>query len=422
MAVPLFTQYEKSNGESRVLEHPALKLTDAERAAGVTPVNYAYPENDVLRLAVADGSADDTSAFQAAINTAAKGGTREIYLHGRSIRVTAPLTINQQHLHIIGPGSFIVDHTGVFMKRATSGTAARCKFDRFRVLAKQNSTIAFDMDQWQYSEMMGLFVGSYDGTHEFARAFKLSNVAYWNVGHGLEIEAAPIAFDLNDANDSRFSNTRHVRFSGTATNTILFSGGCSGVKFNGISCENVYASADVVSFHSTCERCSAVDGRIEARVGSTSVLPLKFNGSKGNKVDLYVLGAGIGAITDTIGDNEVTYYTTAGTFRYMGTGVVRMPTTVGSPGNAGEVMYDSTAGLFRGHASGSSRNFVQTPAIETFDMNGNNLELVNRLSLVDGITAPSTVAGRAFIYVDTADGSLKVKFGSGTVKTISTDP
>lgn len=44
------------------------------------------------------------------------------------------------------------------------------------------------------------------------------------------------------------------------------------------------------------------------------------------------------------------------------------------------------------------------------------------ISLKDGVTAPSTVAGFAQIYVDTADGSLKVKFGSGTVKTLATDP
>jgi hypothetical protein len=41
--------------------------------------------------------------------------------------------------------------------------------------------------------------------------------------------------------------------------------------------------------------------------------------------------------------------------------------------------------------------------------------------LVDGITAPSTAGGYARIYVDSADGDLKVKFGDGTVKTIATD-
>jgi hypothetical protein len=47
----------------------------------------------------------------------------------------------------------------------------------------------------------------------------------------------------------------------------------------------------------------------------------------------------------------------------------------------------------------------------------------SELSMVvkDGITAPATSAGYAQIYVDTADGDLKVKFGDGTVKTIVTD-
>jgi hypothetical protein len=41
--------------------------------------------------------------------------------------------------------------------------------------------------------------------------------------------------------------------------------------------------------------------------------------------------------------------------------------------------------------------------------------------LADGITAPTATAGRAKIYVDTADGDLKIIFGDGTVKTIVTD-
>lgn len=43
------------------------------------------------------------------------------------------------------------------------------------------------------------------------------------------------------------------------------------------------------------------------------------------------------------------------------------------------------------------------------------------MALVDGIAAPSAQAGRALIYVDTADGDLKVKFADGTTKTIATD-
>jgi hypothetical protein len=43
------------------------------------------------------------------------------------------------------------------------------------------------------------------------------------------------------------------------------------------------------------------------------------------------------------------------------------------------------------------------------------------LQIPDGLTAPATVSGYALIYVDSADGDLKIKFGDGTVKTIVTD-
>lgn len=43
------------------------------------------------------------------------------------------------------------------------------------------------------------------------------------------------------------------------------------------------------------------------------------------------------------------------------------------------------------------------------------------LIIRDGITAPSAVTGLAIIYVDTADGDLKIKFADGTTKTIVID-
>jgi hypothetical protein len=42
-------------------------------------------------------------------------------------------------------------------------------------------------------------------------------------------------------------------------------------------------------------------------------------------------------------------------------------------------------------------------------------------SVVDGVTAPSATVGFAKIFVDTADGDLKVIFGDGVVKTLATD-
>lgn len=47
--------------------------------------------------------------------------------------------------------------------------------------------------------------------------------------------------------------------------------------------------------------------------------------------------------------------------------------------------------------------------------------VVGDLQLRDGIAAPSTDASEGILYVDNADGDLKVKFGDGTVKVVSAD-
>lgn len=52
---------------------------------------------------------------------------------------------------------------------------------------------------------------------------------------------------------------------------------------------------------------------------------------------------------------------------------------------------------------------------------GNTTWQMKYMILEDGITAPSTVAGVASIYIDTADGDLKIKYGDGTTKTIVVD-
>ncbi len=78
-----------------------------------------------------------------------------------------------------------------------------------------------------------------------------------------------------------------------------------------------------------------------------------------------------------------------------------------------------------------TRNNIPTPPIEStiqvttlgakhhWDKEGN--VDTKTIAVTDGITAPSTISGQAIIYVDTADGDLKVKFGDGTVKTLATD-
>lgn len=46
---------------------------------------------------------------------------------------------------------------------------------------------------------------------------------------------------------------------------------------------------------------------------------------------------------------------------------------------------------------------------------------VQRLTLLDGLPAPTATQGKASLYIDSADGSLKVMFGDGIVKTLALD-
>lgn len=60
------------------------------------------------------------------------------------------------------------------------------------------------------------------------------------------------------------------------------------------------------------------------------------------------------------------------------------------------------------------------------EINGNieatgKVTVGQEVEITDGITAPSATAGKAKLYIDSADGNLKIVFGDGTVKTIATD-
>ena len=49
------------------------------------------------------------------------------------------------------------------------------------------------------------------------------------------------------------------------------------------------------------------------------------------------------------------------------------------------------------------------------------LQVNGGMAILDGMDAPATITGYGSIYIDAADGDLKIKFGDGTVKTIVTD-
>lgn len=88
-------------------------------------------------------------------------------------------------------------------------------------------------------------------------------------------------------------------------------------------------------------------------------------------------------------------------------------------------MYFKTVGTNRWVLMGTE-GYLVPAANNTYDLGTTgfmprNVYAATAMILGDGVTAPGTTSGQAKIYVDTADGDLKVKFGDGTVKTIVVD-
>jgi hypothetical protein len=70
----------------------------------------------------------------------------------------------------------------------------------------------------------------------------------------------------------------------------------------------------------------------------------------------------------------------------------------------------------------ASGQAVGVGAPSTFSgMVGGDMRLAGMAWIKDGSTAPTATAGYAALYVDAADGDLKVKFGDGITKTLATD-
>lgn len=123
------------------------------------------------------------------------------------------------------------------------------------------------------------------------------------------------------------------------------------------------------------------------------------------QVDIQNDGAGDGVyvrITDTAGPGNTPK-----------TGVILSNDRTSGPDNYDDVRLENDAGNLT-IASSTNSGATWTAIVE--------ITKAGALGIADGIAAPGTVSGRAFIYVDTADGSLKVKFGNGTVKTLATNP
>jgi hypothetical protein len=112
-----------------------------------------------------------------------------------------------------------------------------------------------------------------------------------------------------------------------------------------------------------------------------------------------------------------------GSFRIASGDVQNTLIQCGSDVSYGKTVFQSVSW------SGTAKTYTNRMTINGY--NGNigigtdtpeeKLDVAGAICLTDGISTPSTHGGKATIYVDSADGDLKVRFGDGTVKTIVSD-
>jgi hypothetical protein len=86
-------QREVTNSILRFEHDDSRVQTSAEKLAGVTPVNYAYPPGDVRRYGVKGDGTDEADKLQAAINQAAQTGGSDVYIPKGIITVGSPIQL-----------------------------------------------------------------------------------------------------------------------------------------------------------------------------------------------------------------------------------------------------------------------------------------------------------------------------------------
>lgn len=413
-----------------------------------------------------NGSIDVTSGVQAAIDHAISERHQSLFFPAGRYRLTDTITINEG-LKLVGNGSqgsteqfgttLIIDHTNTAIHfsgtgRDFSGTGGGMK--HFLVLKRAGQVGG-----------KGIFI---DGTDENKRHGEmqfedllLSASSTGRFTYVFHVDGT--AYNTSGAKGVRSINFNKVRLTGgdgtvpyilldqvvhfTATHFQVEEAAGSSpvvaeVKGNSanVLCANaningefkIGASTDPLNGFVFMGRCASfnntnsnVDGFVAAQIAGTitnnsqALNIVSSDTSFLNKTEFNSSSASDDLIKLNVAASEVGRIGTSGsqitTIKAgVAFGEVHISSLDGSSNEktvlfqAGQVRPSADASMDLGYSNGSTHYRWETVHSSV-------------LSIQDGVTAPSTLPGNALIYVDTADGDLKIKFGDGTVKTIVTD-
>ena len=375
--------------------------------------------------AVGDGVADDT----AAINAMRTAENRIVGQQGKTYRTTAAIGL-QNYTQILGGGcTFLVDHAGTGLTNLTGASVLFAHAENFNLRTNRaNASTALSVAGISRSSFANIRIDRVGAGQSFGVGVRVSSgagVALWNTFLNVHVTCATgTGFSIDDnANDNTFYACRLVNAMDLELVRGLYFGACSGSQFDGGSLEAIYKNgasgeAHGIEFAAAATECLVQRTRTEGYLGSANAFGVKWNGSAGNSVvGLFIAGMS-GALRDAVGNNTFQAGTGA---HYLGGSQLRISATAGAPAvDPGAMKFNTTNSRFQGFRD-QARDFCMSPAFFAHDMNDNSIDKALSVALKDGITAPATVPGYAVLYVDVADGDLKVRFGDGTIKVVAFD-
>jgi hypothetical protein len=413
--------------------------TDLAQPDGAELVNFGSKSLgfyiNVIKTVEYYGAAGDGVAYDsAAINLACATDNRVVFRPDKTYRInqSMPLATDRK---FIGEGAIIlVDANVAAVTNTTGASVLFAEMENLILRANQNiaaSCLALVDTSW--SKFRNIRQDRAVGGAGFAYFVRLQgsvSACYWNkffdvVGTALTVGGFRIGAGSNDNffYDARLIN--HISAYPTELGIWLENG--SNNQFFGASLEAIWdapgaANAYAVRIDTGCDGNGFYGLRTEGHGASVNHFAINWNGGRGNVIQGHRL-LGMGTHVGDPQGNEWDGLNVVGgaAAGYMGSTQVRMPFSPGAPASdAGAMKYNTTNGRFQGFRD-SARDFCMSPAFFAHDMGNQRIDNCQLIALADGITAPAAVAGQAILFVDAADGDLKVRFGDGLIKVVAFD-
>ena len=382
--------------------------------------------------AIGDGMAYDS----AAINLACATDNRVVFRPDKTYRINQSLPLATDR-KFIGEGAIIlVDANVPAVTNTTGASVLFAEMENLILRANQNiaaSCLALVDTSWSKFRNIrqDRAVGG-AGFAYFVRLLGSVSACYWNkffdvVGTALTVGGFRIS---GGSNDNRFYDAHMVNhISGYPTERGLWVENGANNAFFGLTLEaiwNAVGQTHGVYFDTQSVGTVIESLRTEGATGTdaangyavhwagqaNSIKGHRLLGLQGYTGDPFQNGHNWSGITGISG---------AGAAYGVHGSQFNLPHLNGGPlVDPGSIAYDPIDGQVKVFRD-SARTLTCSPAISDQNMNNKRVDNCQLIALADGISVPAAVAGQAILFVDSADGDLKVRFGDGLIKAVAFD-